>query len=266
MTWIQAVVLGVLQGATEFLPVSSSGHLVIARELFGIEGIPVLYDVILHVATLLAVVLVLRRQVGRFLVAIARWVRRSTTDDDAPYLRLVPIIVATTAITGVIGIGLDSVWDIRQATLTSALFLVTAAFLIASRWSRGTRPFEAINWIDALVLGIAQGFGVLPGISRSGITISAALFRRLDRRTAGEYSFLLSIPAILGALALTIRDLGTLNAGIGTGPIIVGAVSAGVVGWVCLVALLRIVRSGKLYLFALYLIPLGIWGLSFFSR
>lgn len=265
MTLLQAILLGALQGATEFLPVSSSGHLVIARELFGVADVPVLFDVILHVATLTAVVIVLREQVGRFLGAIWRWIRRNAEAEDAVYLRLVPIIIVTTAITGAIGIGLDATLNIRSPVLTSAMFLVTAILLVVSRWSSGSRDLPLVVWRDAIVLGVAQGFGVLPGISRSGITISTALYAGFDRRTAGEYSFLLSIPAILGALALTLRDLGDLEAGVGVLPIVAGAISAALVGWAALVGLLKIVRSGRLYLFALYLVPLAIWGLLRFS-
>jgi undecaprenyl-diphosphatase len=261
---IQAILLGALQGATEFLPVSSSGHLVITKELFGAANVPVLFDVLLHVATLVAVVIVLRGQVGAFLGALGRLVSRTTEERDRPYLRLIPIIVVTTVITGVIGIGLDSVFDIRNPTIASALFLVTAVLLILTRWARGNRRLAAIGWTDAAVLGVAQGFGVLPGISRSGITISAALYAGMDRKTAGEYSFLLSIPAILGALVLTLRDFESLGTQVALGAIIAGCVTAAIVGYVALRVLLRLVRAGRLYLFALYLIPLGIWGLTYF--
>jgi undecaprenyl-diphosphatase len=264
MNTVQAVLLGILQGATEFLPVSSSGHLVVARELFGVSSIPVLFDVLLHVATLVAVVIVLRRQVAAFLVALGRLVRRDLREEDRPYLRLIPIIIVTTGITGVIGIGLDGAFDIRNPLTTSALFLVTAVILLFTRWSNGTRGLSGITWKDAAVLGVAQGFGVLPGISRSGITISAALYTGMDRKTAGEYSFLLSIPAILGALVLTARDLDSLATQIDPGSVIAGCVAAGVVGYLALRMLLKVVRAGKIYLFVLYLLPLGIWGLIAF--
>lgn len=264
MTNIQAILLGALQGATEFLPVSSSGHLVITRELFGASEVPVLFDVLLHVATLFAVIVVLRGQVAAFLGALWRFVTRSVEDRDAPYLRLIPIIVVTTAITGAIGIGLDSSFDIRNPTVTSALFIVTAGLLIATRWTTGRRGLERIGWGDAVVLGIAQGFGVLPGISRSGVTISTALYSGMDRKTAGEYSFLLSIPAILGALVLTLRDIDTLGTQVSGTAIVAGCVTAAAVGYLALVGLLRLVRAGRLYLFAIYLIPLGMWGIVYF--
>jgi undecaprenyl-diphosphatase len=264
MTIIQAIILGALQGATEFLPVSSSGHLVITKELFGAGTVPVLFDVLLHVATLVAVVIVLRRQVWAFLAAIARFVRRRSTQEDAPYLRLIPIIIVTTAITGALGVGLDASFDIRNPLVTSALFLVTAAVLAGTRWAQGDRGLDRIRWSDALLLGIAQGFGVLPGISRSGITISAALYGGVDRGTAGEYSFLLSIPAILGALVLTLGDAGNLGAQVSLTALVAGCVSAAIVGFLALTLLLRLVRAGRLYLFAIYLVPLGVWGLSYF--
>jgi undecaprenyl-diphosphatase len=264
VTTLQAILLGVLQGATEFLPVSSSGHLVVSKELFGVSEVPVLFDVLLHVATLVAVVIVLRDQVTAFLAAIYRWVRRTVRDEDRMYLRLVPIIVVTTAITGGIGIGLDSLLDIRNPRSTSALFLVTALLLVLTRWSRGTRSLGEIGWRDAAILGVAQGFGVLPGISRSGITISTALYSGVDRKTAGEYSFLLSIPAILGALVLTMRDLDDLGTQVAPLPILAGCVAAAIVGYLALTVLLRIVRAGRISLFAFYLVPLGIWGLLFF--
>ena len=265
MTTVQAIVLGALQGATEFLPVSSSGHLVITKEIFGAATVPVLFDVLLHVATLVAVVIVLRRQVWLLLRASLRWMGRRTQAEDRPYLRLIPLIVVTTGITGGIGVFFDSRFDIRNPVVTSLLFLVTAGFLIATRWARGDRPLTRIRWVDTLVLGVAQGFGVLPGISRSGITISTALYTGMDRGAAGEYSFLLSIPAILGALVLTLGDAGELGAQVGTVPILAGFLSAMMVGFFALTLLMKIVRAGRISLFALYLIPLGIWGLITFA-
>ncbi len=260
----QAIALGALQGATEFLPVSSSGHLVVMRELFGVAEISVLFDVLLHVATLVAVCVVLRRRIGAFFGAIGRALARRATDEDRPYLVLIPIIVVTTAITGIIGVGLDALFDIRDPRSTSLLFIVTAVLLVLTLCSRGARRLADVSWRDALVLGVAQGFGVLPGISRSGVTISTALYSGLDRTTAGEYSFLLSIPAILGALVLTVRDAGELGAQAGIGPVVAGCITAALVGFAALKALLGIVRAGKMYLFAIYLVPLGVWGLIFF--
>jgi undecaprenyl-diphosphatase len=264
MNTLQAIALGAMQGATEFLPVSSSGHLVVARELFQVADVPVLFDVLLHVATLLAVVVVLRRRVWAFITALGRWGVRRATEQDRPYLRLIPIIIVTTAVTGAVGVGLDASFDIRNPRVTSGLFLVTAVLLILTKWARGSRAFSRIGWIDSVVLGLAQGFGVLPGISRSGVTISAALYSGMDRKTAGEYSFLLSIPAILGALVLTLRDAEALRAQVAPIAVVAGCLAAAIVGFLALVGLLRLVQAGRMYYFAAYLIPLGIWGLFTF--
>jgi len=265
MTIVEAIAMGALQGVTEFLPVSSSGHLLLMKTILGATEIPVLFDVILHVATLTAVIFVFRRRVGALLGASFRFVRRTVRPEDRPNLRLIPILIAATAITAVLGIAIDSIDRFRNPLLVSVLFLVTAGLLIATYWARGGRRIEFLGYRDAIVLGIAQGFGVLPGISRSGITIATGLFSGMDRETAGEFSFLLSIPAILGALVLTLRDLGELGRQMSAVTVIAGFISAVVVGFLALRFLLRIVRGGKLFLFAVYLVPLGIWGVIQFS-
>lgn len=257
--------MGALQGATEFLPVSSSGHLLLMKTLVGAQEIPILFDVLLHVATLGAVFIVFRKRIGAIIMAVVRLFSRTTTSEDAVNLRLIPILIVATAITAVIGLGIDSLDALRSALVASILFLVTAGILLLTLKSRGDRPMESVGYLDAIILGIAQGFGVMPGISRSGITISTSLFRGMDRGTAGEFSFLLSIPAILGALFLKLPDLGDLGSAMSVGSVTAGIVSAFVVGLLALSFLLRLVRGGKLYLFALYLIPLGVWGIIQFS-
>lgn len=264
MNTMQAIILGVVQGATEFLPVSSSGHLIIGREIIGVVDVPVLFDVLLHVATLVAVFVVLRARIADLLAVMWRAVTGRRREEDGPYLRLIAMILVATVLTGALGIGLGSVLDIRSPRLTSGLFLVTGLILIATRFVKGRRTLAEARWRDALVVGVAQGFGVLPGISRSGITISASLFAGLDRATAGEFSFLLAIPAILGALVLTLNDAAALGAGVGAGAIIAGCLAALLTGLAALTVLLRVVRAGGLHWFALYLVPLGVWGLITF--
>lgn len=261
MTIWQAMVLGAVQGATEFLPVSSSGHLVVGRELFGLAEIPVLFDVLLHVATLVAVIGVFHRRLWAFIVAIAHAIARRATATDRVYLRLIPLIIVTTVVTGVLGVGMDALFEIRAPRTTAFLFLVTAAILVATSRLHGSRGLDGIRWIDAVVLGVGQGMGVLPGISRSGITISTGLALGLDRATAGEFSFILSIPAILGALVLTLGDASSLGSQVGVSAIVAGCLAATAVGVVSLLLLLRVVRSGRLGYFAIYLVPLGIVGL-----
>ena len=266
MTLLEAVLYGIIQGATEFLPVSSSGHLALAKAFLDQSDVPLLFDVILHVATLIVVIAAFRERVLRILQALARWVSRRATREDQPMLRLAWVIIVATVVTGVLGILIDDLDLGTRPVVVSAMFLVTAAVLIGARFLRGSREYESIGWREALIVGIAQGAGVIPGISRSGITISAGQAAGLTREKAGEFAFLVSIPAILGALVLSLRDVGDLTATVGLVPLITGFVAALVVGWISLQFLMRLVRSGRLYLFAFYLVPLGVFGLIWFSR
>ncbi len=273
MTYLQALTFGLLQGITEFLPVSSSGHLVLLRTLFRLRDVPRLFDVILHGATLLVVFTVFRRRIGELLAALFRFLVRQGRPEDGPRLRLVGVILLATILTGVIGLSIKDIGAENHPKLVSAFFLVSAAFLVFSGRrptaggesprgeNRGEAPGPGVK--EAIVVGVAQGIGVLPGISRSGATISAALLTGMDRREAGEFSFLLSIPAVLGALILESRKLGELTAAVSPGPLAAGFAAAFITGFLALRLLLGLVRRGRLGWFALYLVPLGIGGLFF---
>ncbi|MFW5689430.1 MAG: undecaprenyl-diphosphate phosphatase [Spirochaetota bacterium] len=261
MTIGQAILFGVIQGATEFLPVSSSGHLALLKNVLELSEVPILFDVLLHVATLIVVVVVFRNRILRVLAAIGRWVARRATPEDAPNLRLAWVIVVTTVVTGVIGVALNDLEIGLRPRIVSVLFLVTAAILIGARFLGGAREYREIGLKDALIVGAAQGLGVLPGISRSGITISASLAAGLSRERAGEFAFLVSVPAILGALVLSLGERGELAAAVGPAALVAGFVSALVVGLAALLLLIRLIRGGRLYLFSIYLVPLGIAGL-----
>ena len=263
MTFIQALLLGAVQGATEFLPVSSSGHLAVLRAVMELRDVPVLFDVMLHIATLIVVIVVFRRRVGGLLRSIFRWVSRRSGDADRENLRLAWVIIVATVLTGVIGLAVGSLETGLRPRVVSALFILTGLILLGSRFFSGSRDYRGIGLRDGVIVGIAQGLGVFPGISRSGITISAGLVAGMDRETAGEFAFLVSIPAILGAFVLTLRDAAELSQSVAPAVLVAGFVAALVVGAGALTLLLRIVKSGRLYFFAFYLIPLGIAGLVF---
>jgi undecaprenyl-diphosphatase len=263
MTVWQAIWFGALQGVTEFLPVSSSGHLVILRAIWNITGVSILFDILLHVATLAVVCIVFRRRIWDLLRAIGLFLTRRAGEAEKLHLRWVLLIIIATVFTGIIGFVIESMDIGDRPRLVSALFLVTAAVLIVSRYVKPGNDREGRKFMTGVVCGIAQGFGVLPGISRSGITISAALMSGLERDKAGEFSFLLSIPAILGALVLKMGDTGDLLSAVEPVAIIVGVVTSFAVGMGALILLLRLVKRGKLHLFALYLVPLGVFGLIF---
>jgi undecaprenyl-diphosphatase len=264
MSLLESFLLGLLQGVTEFLPVSSSGHLVMARFLFGIDNIPILFDILLHLATLIAVLLVFRRRIIAIILSLVRFIRGRKTADDSVNIKLFILILLATLCTVVVGVGLSFLDAELRPKLVSSLFIVTGVILIGTRFAKGTKTYEQIGVREAVTAGLAQGIGVLPGISRSGITIAAALGAGVDREKAGEFSFLIAIPAILGAAFLDLPHSGELMDVVAPFGLAIGMAAAFVSGLFSLVLLVRLIKSGKFYLFSIYLIPLGvsllIWG------
>ncbi|TVQ25583.1 MAG: undecaprenyl-diphosphate phosphatase [Spirochaetaceae bacterium] len=261
MSFWQSLLLGILQGISEFIPISSSGHLIVMRTVLGIGEIPLLYDIVLHIATLIAVVWFFRTRIARMIAAIWRWVTRRATDDDAVDLRLTLLVLLGTLVTVVIGLAIRRLDLHLYPKIVAGAFLVTAALLILAHFAHGTTGYDGLKPRHALIVGLAQGLAVVPGISRSGSTITAALWAGVSRERAGEFSFLLSIPAILGALVLEMRDLSALTDAVSPAAIAAGFVASLVFGLLSLSLLVRLIRGGKLWVFSIYLIPLGIWGL-----
>ncbi len=263
MNLIESFLLGLLQGATEFLPVSSSGHLLMARFIFEINNIPVLFDILLHLSTLVAVVIVFRRRIRAIVVSLIRFMRRQTDDEDKGNLKLAVLIILATACTGVVGVGLSYLDAELYPKLISSFFLLTGLILITTRFMHGNKQYDKTGVREAVITGFAQGIGVLPGISRSGITIAAALAVGVDREKAGEFSFLIAFPAIVGAAILDIRQAGNLMDIVSPLSLAAGMGAAFVSGLFCLLLLIKLIKGGKLYLFSIYLIPLGVLTLIF---
>jgi undecaprenyl-diphosphatase len=260
MTTIQSLLLGVLQGVAEFLPISSSGHLVLLRRLMNLGQVPLLYDVLLHVSTLIVVVIVFRSRIGSVFTSIWRAVKSAAGPGDRENLRLTLYILIATAVTGAVGFVLSRFEALffNRPRLVSVLFLVTALFLLSTLLRRGRRDYLQIGFLGAVLVGLAQGIGVLPGISRAGITISVALLLGLDRQRSGEFSFLIAIPAILGALILQLREAGNLLEIVDPATLLVGFGASFVIGLLSLILLLRVVRRGQLAVFSIYLVPLSV--------
>ena len=277
MSVLEGILLGVLQGIAEFLPISSSGHLAIVQKLFNLEDVPLLYDVFLHLATLGAVVLFFRKRIWSLLQVVGRWIYRHSLPEDKADLQTIVALLLGTFVTGIFGIFLSDVVETIDVKYICVGFFVTAGLLIFSdtveerrRKKRfATEPDSTVGKasgvkpLQGLGIGLAQGFGVLPGISRSGSTIAGALLCGVDREQAGEFSFLLSIPAILGAFVLQLDDLDEIGSAVGIAPVVAGCIAAFVAGIFALAVLMKIIRKGKLEWFAAYLIPLGILGLIF---
>ncbi|PKL08390.1 MAG: hypothetical protein CVV51_09195, partial [Spirochaetae bacterium HGW-Spirochaetae-7] len=185
MTFVQACVLGLFQGVAEFLPVSSSGHLLVFKDLMGLSDVPVLFDVVLHLATLASILVVFRKRVAGILVSMARWIAHKSGEADAENLAIVPPALVATFLTAVVGLLVDKVDLGSSPKLVAGLLLVTAAILVASSRLGGGTGYRGMGWKRGIVIGLAQGIGVFPGISRSGITISAGLASGLKREEAG---------------------------------------------------------------------------------
>jgi len=274
---VKAVILGVIQGLTEFLPVSSSGHLVLSQHLFGIKKPEVFFDVVLHLGTLTAVCLVFRRDIAALaaeLLHLPKVVRGrdslAAAWRERPNFRLLVLILAGTIPTGLIGfIFQDFLESLFASTFAVGLaLLVTGLILFLTRLIKdGGRGITGFRAVDALLIGLAQGLAITPGISRSGFTISTGLFLGLDRELAARYSFLLSIPAILGALIIQFEGVAASSFDLLAFGL--GFLAAVISGWLAIILLLKIVRRGDLHYFAYYcwlvgLVTLGltIYGIS----
>jgi len=265
MTVIQALLLGLLQGVAEFLPISSSGHLVLARALMDLEKVPELFDVILHVATLFVVIWVFRKRIVGILVSLYRFILRKSDENDKPNLILTLQLIGASVLTAVIGLGISGLNVREDPGIVSALLIVTALILLVTVRSRGSRTIDGIGWGRALLIGAAQGIGVFPGISRSGITIGSGMLSGLDRKAAGEFSFLLSLPAVGGAFLLSLKDAAELSSSVPAISLIAGFAAALLAGYASLKLLLWLIADGRLWIFALYLVPAGVWGLVHFG-
>lgn len=286
MSIFQAIILGVLQGIAEFLPISSSGHLAVAQRLFGLSDVPLLFDVMLHLATLAAVILYFRRKIARLFVILFRWVAGKENEGAQNSPRTAPeadlltgtdelgrktilAVIFATLVTGAIGIVTSKLIPGLPLKVTCLGFLVTAGLLIFSakfekRKAAQGKEEKGISILQALFIGFMQGVGTLPGISRSGSTIAGAQLTGVNRAAAGEFSFIVSIPAILGAFVLEAKDLGEVGSQIGALPVFCGCLAAFAWGYLSLSFLMKLIRKGKLEWFACYLLPLGIAGLILF--
>ncbi len=257
MTSFQALVLGLIQGLTEFLPISSSAHLALAPWFFGWQDPGLAFDVALHFGTLLAVLWFFRKEWAQLIAAvisIARKRRVETVEEK----RVIFLILAT--IPGAIG-GLlleekaETVFR-AQALTATALILMGVILWAADRFSRMTRDLTTMRWLDALLIGIAQVVALVPGVSRSGSTITAGRVLGFNRESAAVFSFLMSMPITAAAIVLkgpeVLRESGM------SVPLIIGVVSAALSSWLAIAVLLRYVARHSYGIFALYRVVLGV--------
>lgn len=248
MTYIEAALLGLIQGLTEFLPVSSSGHLVILSSVLGIESQGLTFEVLVHFGTLIAVFTVFKDDI---LILLRN-----------PFQKLTLLIIVGAIPTAIIGLALEDTFEKMFASLNIVGFtlLITGALLwIAESIKKNNKDFKQMGYKDAIIIGIAQGVAITPGISRSGSTIAMSLILGLDRRTAARYSFLLAIPVILGATILKVKELVTEPAiSIFYGQYLVGTIVAALSGYAAIRILLKFLQEGKLKYFSVYCWLVGI--------
>lgn len=252
MSWGWALVLGVIQGLTEFLPVSSSGHLVILQGLAGVKTPGVTLEVALHLGTLLAVLVALRSDVA--------WLWRSCCGpggrEGKEGRRLLWMLAVALVPTGVIGLAGKSFFErafSSPAAAATALLGTGAVLAFTPVLSRGRTSLSRVRWSQAFCIGVAQGLAIFPGISRSGLTIAAALASGLEPEAAARFSFLLSVPAVLGAAGLDAWGiLAEGGMGIPAFSLLAGTAAATVVGVLAVRWMLQLVRHGRLRGFAYY--------------
>jgi undecaprenyl-diphosphatase len=274
MTTLEAIILGIIQGLTEFLPVSSSGHLVLFQQIFGLKEAELFFDVCVHLGTLVAVIVVFRREIRNIITALLRLVslagqkekflQQVESDSD---LKMTLLIIIGSIPTAVLGFMFHSIADklFSSSFFTGLMLMVTGLLLWLTRrvkpGEKGT-GIEGFSRTKAFIIGIVQGLAIIPGISRSGSTISIALLLGINRETAARYSFLLSIPAIVGAGLLSLKD-GLSQTDLAIRLSLLGAAAAALVGYGALKVLLSVVKKGHLYVFAPYCWLIGILAILF---
>ena len=260
MDLIQAVILGIVQGATEFIPVSSSGHLVLLPWLLGWESPGLVFDTVVHWGPLVAVLAYFWRDwwnlITSWLRGLLRW------DWRDPNARLMWLILVGSIPAVVIGYLLEDFFEslFGQPAWVCVFMMVTAGVLASAEWlGKKTRDLNDLHWPDALIIGIGQAAAIAPGISRSGATISVGLYRGVKRAAAARFIFLLGTPIIFGAGLLQLADLLSVpDAGARVPALVAGFLAAATVGYLCIWFLLRYLQRGKLYPFAVYCFLVGL--------
>lgn len=266
MDLFKALILGIVQGLTEFLPISSSGHLVIGAEILNFHEPGIAFEVFLHCGTLVAVILVFRKELLLMLrsLFVAPALRRADPELALSFQWNINIIIATLPAVGVglfLKDSIDRIFD--NILITFTMLAVTGISMVLTRFIH--EKGAVITWLRALCIGVAQALAIMPGLSRSGSTIFAGMLLGVNRETAARFSFIMSIPAILGAVVLHMGEL------LASPPpmedllaILVGTITSVISGYYAIVLLLRIVKQGKLEWFGYYCLFVSGGGLCWY--
>jgi len=256
MSYLDAVLLGIIQGLTEFLPISSSGHLVLVQEFLGVKQPGVSFELLVHLGTLLAVLVYFRAGICELLKAVYTPAMKAER-------KMIGLLIAGTIPAGLAGVLFKDFFEeaFSSPVVTSCMLLVTGLLLLSTRFvSKGE---SQVSWPTAVLIGVAQSLAIMPGISRSGSTIAVGMLAGVQPSRAAEFSFLLAVPAIAGAVVFKARDLMAVSTA-DTGPFLVGSVFAFVFGLLAVYAVLKVIRRGKFEYFAYYCFAAGAMGLYLF--
>lgn len=268
MTYLQAVILGLIQGLAEFLPISSSGHLALLQHFFGITGDNVIiFTVLLHVGTLISVFFMYWKDILELIVELGITIRDLVTGkglrlDERPTRKLGVMIIVATIPTAIIGFTLNDFFEGLYGNILfiGIGFLITGTFLFLSeKFGQNRKNIEKMNFRNAIFVGVMQGVAIYPGISRSGSTLMAGLTAGLKREFAVRFAFLISIPAIMGSALVEGKN--AIEAGIDTsviGPVLAGMAVAAISGVLAIKLMIRVVSDKKLKYFSYYVWALGI--------
>lgn len=280
MSLLEAILMGIIQGVTEFLPVSSSGHLALFKILFRVEDVGLLFDVILHLGTLIAIFAVYYKDIWKMIVAgfsiigdvcknIGIFFKNITHKTKGGYHHVIcngyrkfaMLVIVSTIPTGVIGVlASDLIEQASKLLIVPGICLIMTAILLllADHCKGGEKMPKQVTYSNAFIIGIAQGVATLPGLSRSGTTITACLLSGFNRKFAVKYSFIMSIPAVLGSLVFELSDLAAVSfTSTEIMYYLVGMVVAAVVGYICIKTMLYVVRQKKFTGFAVYCLIVG---------
>ena len=268
ITYFNAIILGLIQGLAEFLPISSSGHLALLQHFFGIEGDSVLvFTVLLHMGTLISVFIVYWRDVVELFVELVACIKDIASGKGPgfysnPTRKLGLMIIVATIPTAIIGLLFNDTFESfysRMGVVGAGLLLTGTILWVAERFGKNDKGVEEMSIVHAIVVGVMQGLAITPGVSRSGSTLFGGLISGLNREFAVRFAFLISIPSIMGSFVMELPDAIKMGAqGVSWGPVLVGMVVAAVSGLIAIKAMIKIVSGKKLTMFSFYTWTLGI--------
>lgn len=265
MSLLESIILGIFQGIAEFLPISSSGHLVLLQNIFNIQEGGLFFTVMLHFGTLIAIFIVYFKDILKIIIAFFQMIgdifkgKKVELNNESKVLAVMVIVGSIP--TGLIGILFEDFFEGLYESLLAvgiALIITGILLMVSEKSNSGRKTAKDITILDALLIGTFQGLAIIPGVSRSGSTIVGGLFRGLDKKLATKFSFIMAIPAIFGASLIQLIKVLTETGAVGiTLPLIIGVALSTIIGIFAIKILVKMLERGKLHYFSYYLWVVG---------